>query len=180
MKVGDKVCVISEDIKGVVVAFNGAMVEIEDEDGFPRTYRVSDLVYDREVDYRFNIHDLKDKIEIDSEKYKISVKTNDKYKTREFWEIDLHIDQLLEHYEHLSNSEIVSRQMNVFKSFFEKAINNAVKKCVVIHGKGKGVLKAEIADFLRKQQEQSDHKIEFLDASFWEYGYGGATEINIY
>ena len=51
---------------------------------------------------------------------------------------------------------------------------------MVIHGKGKGVLKAEIIDYLRKEKELGDYNIDFLDASFAEYGYGGATEINIY
>ncbi|MCH2234891.1 MAG: Smr/MutS family protein [Crocinitomicaceae bacterium] len=180
MKVGDKVSVILEDIKGTVISVDGAWIEIEDEDGFPRKYKTDQLVLNQNVDYRYNIHDLKDKIDVDKKHYEISVKSNDKYKTREFWEIDLHIDQLIEHHSHLSNTEIVTKQMSVFKSFFERARHNGIKKCVVIHGKGKGVLKAEIIDYLRKEKELGDYNIDFLDASFAEYGYGGATEINIY
>ena len=180
MEVGDSVSVILDSIKGKVTSVIGDVVEILDDDGFQRKYSTSELVKIESEDYRYNIHDLKEKMEVDSSEYNIQIRSNDKFKNREFWEIDLHIDQLVDEYNHMTNAEIVRKQMSVFKSFFENAKKNKIKKCVVIHGKGKGVLKAEIVDYLRMAQDRSDDKIDFLEGSYSEYGVGGATEINIY
>ena len=46
----------------------------------------------------------------------------------------------------------------------------------MIHGKGKGVLKAEIVNELNEYYPE----FQYHDASFQEFGYNGATEIILY
>ncbi|MBN1252798.1 MAG: DUF2027 domain-containing protein [Bacteroidales bacterium] len=95
-------------------------------------------------------------------------------KSTEQREIDLHIHQLLDNYNGLSNSEMVEIQLNTFKTEMESAITDRVKKIIFIHGVGAGTLKIE----LRKELERNYKKYKFQDASFKEYGYG-ATMVYI-
>ena len=70
----------------------------------------------------------------------------------------------------MSNAEVLRHQMSVFKSFFRGASDKQVRKLVVIHGVGQGVLKGEIRDFLSQQDG-----VQFYDADFNEYGKGATT-----
>jgi dsDNA-specific endonuclease/ATPase MutS2 len=54
------------------------------------------------------------------------------------------------------------------------AIRSKIKKLIVIHGVGEGVLKSAI----RKELMEHYYQYEFHDASYSDYGYG-ATEINL-
>jgi hypothetical protein len=87
----------------------------------------------------------------------------------EIVEIDLHIHEVTNNYEGLSNSEMVEIQMNTFRTELLNAINNAqVKKIVFIHGVGNGTLKRE----LRSELDRKYKKLQYQDASFKEYGFG--------
>jgi hypothetical protein len=99
---------------------------------------------------------------------------NGNVKASDVWEIDLHIEELLDSHIGWSNSEILLKQMTEFRSFFKKAQEKSIAKIIVIHGVGEGVLKNEIRSFLSKKEN-----VEFYDASYLEYGKG-ATEIRIY
>lgn len=90
------------------------------------------------------------------------------------WEIDLHIEHLLDSYSGLSNTEILIKQLTYFRNTFSKAKSQRINKLIIIHGVGEGVLKNEIRMFLSKQEH-----IEFFDASYIDYGKG-ATEILFY
>lgn len=70
----------------------------------------------------------------------------------------------------LSNYQILTKQLAEFKSFYKKAKQNHIRKIVVIHGVGEGVLKEEIRTYLSKQDG-----IEYFDADFREYGKGATT-----
>ena len=65
--------------------------------------------------------------------------------------------------------------MNRFKRELDSAIKKKTKKLIVIHGKGKGVLKEEISNELKENFPE----LSFNDASFQEFGFEGATEILI-
>lgn len=96
-------------------------------------------------------------------------------KTKESkWEIDLHIEHLLDSHNGLSNTEILLKQLTHFRSTFSKAKSQRINKLIIIHGVGEGVLKNEIRMFLARQEH-----IEFFDASYLDYGKG-ATEIRFY
>jgi hypothetical protein len=88
-------------------------------------------------------------------------------------EIDLHIQELLDSYSNLTNTEMVTVQMSKFHQEMEKAIKSDVKKIVFIHGVGNGTLKNE----LRRELQRKYAKYSFQDASFREYGYGATMVI---
>lgn len=90
------------------------------------------------------------------------------------WEVDLHIDELTDHYKHLTNGEIVDLQLRHARMIIEKAGMNKIGKVVFIHGKGKGTLRLELLNLLRGYTF-----LEYYDASFKLYG-GGATEVKIF
>ncbi len=89
-------------------------------------------------------------------------------------EVDLHIEELMESYSTLTNSEILSIQLDRFEKEMQYCLSNGIKKLIVIHGVGNGKLKQEIISILKTIDD-----ISFHDASYKNYGYG-ATEILIH
>jgi hypothetical protein len=88
-------------------------------------------------------------------------------------EIDLHIEELIDNFNGMSNFEIIQIQLNSFKNVLDKAINGHCRKLIVIHGVGNGKLKQEVRNIL------SSHKnLRFYDGSYAKYGFG-ATEVLI-
>jgi hypothetical protein len=84
-------------------------------------------------------------------------------------EVDLHIHELVDDYNALSNSEMVNIQLDTFHKELLNAVNSRKSsKIVFIHGVGNGTLKHE----LRKELESNYKSFKFQDASFKEYGYG--------
>ena len=89
-------------------------------------------------------------------------------------EVDLHINQLTDHFVGLSNREILGIQMDCFHKELTGAIESNASSIIFIHGIGNGTLKTE----LRKSVER-DYKIcSHEDASFREFGFG-ATLVRI-
>jgi DNA-nicking Smr family endonuclease len=94
-------------------------------------------------------------------------------RTQEEVEVDLHIKELLDNQEGLSNREILEIQMGNVESEMRAAIQAGVKRVVFIHGVGQGVLKQEVSKLLKAKFK----KYYFQDASFKEYGYGATMVI---
>lgn len=89
-------------------------------------------------------------------------------------EIDLHIEKLTESYEGMSNSAMLSMQLNVFQTSLDNAIASGMDEIIFIHGVGNGVLKKEIQKVLSKIKT-----IKFFqDAQKEKFGYG-ATLVRI-
>jgi len=87
-------------------------------------------------------------------------------------ELDLHIEQLRENIEKLSNSEILAIQLSAFEDYMNEALRLGVPSIFVIHGVGKGKLRNEIATRLMKNPDVETFKNEFHP----KYGWG-ATEV---
>lgn len=102
------------------------------------------------------------------------VKKQIRKRTSEIIEVDLHINELLDNSEGLSNREILEIQTEKIDSEMKAAIQSGAKKIVFIHGIGQGVLKQEVTNLLNKKFK----KYYFQDASFKEYGYG-ATMVTL-
>ncbi len=83
-------------------------------------------------------------------------------------EVDLHIHEIIDNTIGLSNSEILTIQLNHFQKELEHALATNVNRIVFIHGKGKGVLKNAVLEKLRKEYPH----LQYQDASFKEYGFG--------
>lgn len=89
-------------------------------------------------------------------------------------EIDLHAHQLLDTMVGLSNSDILSFQLDKFHEVMKEYAKSKGQKIVFIHGKGDGVLRKAIEKELRTRYKEH----YFQDASFKEYGFG-ATMVTI-
>lgn len=96
-----------------------------------------------------------------------------KKRTAEEEVVDLHISELLDNPEGLSNREMLEIQMEAVESEMNQAIKSHTKRVVFIHGVGQGVLKQEVANLLKRKFK----KYYFQDASFKEYGYGATMVI---
>ena len=94
-------------------------------------------------------------------------------KGSEVWELDLHIESLTDSHTGWTNTDIVRKQLVELRSFFNRARSKRIRKLIIIHGVGTGVLKEEVRAFLQEQEG-----IEFYDADFREYGKG-ATAVEV-
>ena len=77
----------------------------------------------------------------------------------------------------MERRESFDQKVTRAKDFFDQKSTITQKKVVIIHGKGQGVLKTEVQDYLKKLNIEQGYKLEFHDASFYEFGFWGATEV---
>ncbi|MCH2230281.1 MAG: Smr/MutS family protein [Crocinitomicaceae bacterium] len=176
--VGEKVVFLRESGGGIVKSINSkGLYIIEDESGFEKPYRSLDLAKIHGEDYKIDddhialMHSEASFTKMNHTVHKEQL--TGKRKPVDVWEIDLHIEEITESHRGLSNAQILTKQMNAFKIFLNKARARSIRKVIVIHGVGEGVLKEEIRFFL-----DGVMGIEFYDADFRKYGKG-ATAIEI-
>ncbi|MBA3681483.1 MAG: DUF2027 domain-containing protein [Bacteroidetes bacterium] len=100
-------------------------------------------------------------------------KSNKEYLKSLEKEVDLHITELIENPEGLSNFEMLNIQLEKFDNELDDAVFKNMKKIVFIHGVGNGRLKQEIIERLKKTKG-----VTFQDGSYKDYGFG-ATQVNI-
>lgn len=87
----------------------------------------------------------------------------------EIEEVDLHIHELVDNYQHMTAGEIIQIQLARFETALETGLrNNSTRRMIFIHGLGNGKLKFEITKILDSKYP----KLRYQDASFKEYGYG--------
>jgi hypothetical protein len=138
-------------------------------------YILKENFLDKEVIERaFNIEDLT-RLKAIKEFKQPQKKSIAKQKIKDLTkEIDLHIEELVDSKSGLTNSEILSIQLERFEKEIQYCLSNGIKKLIVIHGVGNGKLKQEIISVLKTIDD-----ISYYDASYKNYGYG-ATEIMIH
>ena len=163
---GDKVVFLNQIGGGIVIKYTrNCNVLIETNDGFEISYSESELVKEtQEHIYEPHLINKERKTKGGLERKRTSNKPI---------EVDLHIDDLFETINGLSNREILLKQIAYFKEKMNWAIENNVETLVFIHGVGEGVLKHEINERLRIYEN-----ITWKKASIKEYG-NGATEVTI-
>ena len=184
-KIGDKVRFLNSDGHGIIIKIlDSQRVELENNFGFQEEYKISEIVPERnQEDYETEnlAFDNEVKSKINAEKInkknfdlKRKFRHLEKYGSKERVVLDLHIENLIDSHQGLSNSAILKIQMTNFKDFLNKSIYKKQRKIVVIHGVGEGVLRHEI----RKELDIYHPYFEYFDASYDEFGYG-ATEIRL-
>ena len=89
-------------------------------------------------------------------------------------EVNLHDYALFDSTEGLSNADILNRQLQEVRDTMEKYKHKKGMRIVFIHGKGEGVLRAEVLRELKHRYPTCTTQ----DASFQEYGFG-ATLVTI-
>jgi len=88
------------------------------------------------------------------------------------YELDLHIEALVNNKKGLTNADIVKIQLDTLRHYLQLAIVHRQDRMVVIHGLGKGKLKEEVHAILKQMPEVNRFKNE------WSARYGfGATEV---
>lgn len=185
LKIGDKVRFLNSDGHGIITKIlDLERVELENNFGFLEEYKISELVPERkQEDYQTEnlAFDKEIKSKINAEKtnnknfdLKRKFRHLQRYGSKEIVVLDLHIENLIDSHNGMSNSAILKIQMSHFKSFLNKSIDKKQRKIVVIHGVGEGVLRHEI----RKELDIYHPYFEYYDASYDEFGYG-ATEIRL-
>ena len=88
-------------------------------------------------------------------------------------EVDLHIHELLDNTNGLSNKEMLDCQLREFRRVMDENIKNKGQKIVFIHGKGEGVLRNELI----KELKRVYRGCTWQDASFREYGFGATMVV---
>lgn len=178
-KLGEKVLFLKEKGSGVVTKIDakGWVWVEDDETGFCEPHVVSDV---SKVFGVFSQNDMEKSqvkaVDLEVQKHQSEQSETASYlrKHTNFWEIDLHTHQLMDTERGKSKHELLTYQLFIFKKCLEKARYKHLRKLIVIHGVGKGILKAEIHDFLLGHPN-----VYFYDADFRDYGKG-ATEIELY
>ena len=184
-KIGDKVRFLNSDGHGIITKIlDLERVKLENNYGFLEEYKISELVPERkQEDYQTEnlAFDQEIKSKLNSEKtnnknfdLKRKFRHLESYGSKERVVLDLHIENLIDSHNGMSNSAILKIQMSHFKSFLNKSIDKKQRKIVVIHGVGEGVLRHEI----RKELDIYHPYFEYYDASYDDFGYG-ATEIRL-
>jgi DNA-nicking Smr family endonuclease len=184
-KIGDKVRFLNSDGHGIITKIlDLERVELENNYGFLEEYKIYELVPERkQEDYQTEnlAFDQEIKSKLNSEKtnnknfdLKRKFRHLESYGSKERVVLDLHIENLIDSHNGMSNSAILKIQMSHFKSFLNKSIDKKQRKIVVIHGVGEGVLRHEI----RKELDIYHPYFEYYDASYDDFGYG-ATEIRL-
>ncbi len=169
---GDQVAFLNEAGGGTVVRLIGDRAVLEDEHGFEREVSVAELVLlSGKEELRAQLLSKEPPEDAAGKKRTAAPKPERKPEEEE---IDLHIHALTDSHKHLSNREIILIQTEHFRRAFDDARNRRLRKLIVIHGVGKGVLKEEIRKMIRDTERCS-----FEDADYLKYGRG-ATEIRFW
>ena len=177
-KPGQKIVFMNEPGGGIVQSIGEDSVVVKDDTGFDQSYRLDEIAPIHGEEYHLNADDI---VAINEDESFATIRhqvrqgvLTGKRKPVDVWEIDLHIEEITESHRNLTNGEIVVKQMRELRTFFQRAKSRRIRKLVIIHGVGMGVLKDEVRSFLDGQV-----LIEFYDADFREYGKG-ATAVEIF
>ena len=175
LEIGNKVAVLDDVLKGVIVDIKESIICVKTDDGMIFNFDKRELVKIEQEQHELSkFSDINNpllKEKITSQKSKKSAFIKDKNEV--ILEVDLHINQLVKSVRGLDNYDMLNLQLDTAKSKVEYAISKRIPKIVFIHGVGEGVLKSELNSLLNK------YPVKYYDASYKKYGLG-ATEVYIY
>jgi len=182
ISIGHKVKFINEDLKGEIKAIlSDKKVLVGCSDGFDHEVSINEILIigeDNEHMYIVDDVDISPSMKPIKQKKAGSGLLNrymssNKYKYERVIEVDLHLEQLVDFPEGLDDWHRLHTQMQHVKNCLSAAMENNIRKIVFIHGKGTGVLKAELHHYLLDFEN-----LAFKAGDFQEYGVG-ATEVII-
>lgn len=174
-EIGNKVAVIDDTLKGIVISINNNLITIKGDDNMEYQFTKNELVKIGVEQYQltkfFDIDNdlLKQKLTLIKKNKPLFKKT----KKEVVMEIDLHIEKLVKSTRGLDNYDMLSLQIETAKRKLEYCIQKRISKIIFIHGVGQGVLKTELEYLLKK------YHVKYYDASYQKYGLG-AIEVYIY
>tara|TARA_R110002049_G_scaffold24588_13_gene87002 strand:- start:4593 stop:5150 length:558 start_codon:yes stop_codon:yes gene_type:complete len=175
LKIGNKVAVLDDVLKGEVTAITKDVISIRTTDGMTFNFNENELVKIETEQHELtkfsdiNNNFLKEKIGQSKTKKSLFKKQ----KQEVIMEVDLHINKLTKSVKGLDNYDMLNLQLDTAKKKVEYAIYKRISKIVFIHGVGEGVLKSELQSLLNK------YPVKYYDASYKQYGLG-ATEVYVF
>ncbi|MEQ6122916.1 Smr/MutS family protein [Pseudotenacibaculum sp. MALMAid0570] len=174
-EIGAKVAVIDDVLKGIVTSVNGDTIYVKDSEGMIYQFHSDELVMIKEDQRELTKYsDINNPLFKDKKSERKKEKTHfKKQNSNVVFEVDLHINQLVDNVKGMDNYSMLSLQIETAKRKLEYAIANRFSKVIFIHGVGEGVLKSELQYLLKK------YPVDFYDASYQKYGLG-ATEVYIF
>ena len=162
MKIGDKVSVIDDDLKGTVTSIKNETIVFKDAHGFTHQYKKEKLVSQNPSIYENLIPIQKTEIL----KF-ISKKHNKKHLV-----LDLHFENLVKNPNNYDSFERLFIQKEKLTETMVFCRKNNLKKLEIIHGIGDGVLQKMVHDYLLGQTD-----IEFEDHNLF-YHSSGSVMVN--
>lgn len=181
INVGHKVKFVNENLEGKIVSvISDSKVKVIASDGFDYIVNLSEIILVNNDDsYSYHVSS-----ELTSKKIINPIQNNfksvlsrytstTKYQFEKVVEIDLHLEELVDFPTKLEDWQKLHTQMQHVKKCLNAAFDERIKRLVFIHGKGTGVLKTELRNFLSNYDD-----IIVKDADYREYGIG-ATEVII-
>lgn len=171
-KTGDRVLFINENDKGTILMFiSDSKAKVINSTGFEQVVALNEIIAfpstthkeDAYGDFIQSRSAIEEKVQYSKGKFKQFA--NDKI-NHLVLKADLHIENLIEHFNHLEHFEIIQIQLNRCEDCITIAKNSGIPRLKLVHGVGKGTLKKEVHSLLR------DFGLEFSD----EYGF---TEVLI-
>tara|TARA_B100000900_G_C20550074_1_gene704360 strand:+ start:807 stop:1592 length:786 start_codon:yes stop_codon:yes gene_type:complete len=151
LSVGDQVVFMSDNTKGKILSIlSHQEYEVEIHDGF--TIPVNRIEIEKIILTNMTLDQkgVSSQIRKDLKK-EVSKESKSNQSTPNFFnhnELDLHIENLIDSWQGLSNFEIVTLQLQHFRKRLYQALEDNEPSLVVIHGIGKGILKEEIYKYL--------------------------------
>ncbi|MEE2931073.1 MAG: Smr/MutS family protein [Bacteroidota bacterium] len=141
-KVGDRVIFKKEKDKGEIVMLIGNLKAlVRNSSGFDIQVMLSDLIlYDSKHDSSSSYGNLFLDKDANNEREE-DVRSYQKGSENK---IDLHIQNLIDNFEGLSNQEIIDFQINHFQRLLNEAFKKNQDSLIVVHGIGTGILKEKI------------------------------------
>lgn len=161
MKIGDKVSVIDDNLKGKILNIIANQVKIEDEHGFTHNLPKEKLIV---IDSSFYE-------DISTISKKESQKNVSKKHNKEPLKLDLHFHSLVKNPSDYDAFERLVIQREKLLETIEFCRKNNIKKLHIIHGIGEGVLQKMVYDIL-----QGLTNIEYDDDGFF-YHQSGNVEV---
>jgi dsDNA-specific endonuclease/ATPase MutS2 len=165
LEIGNKVAVLDDVLKGLVIAIVQDDVSIQSSDGMVFKFKTSELVkIDVEQHQLTKFSDINNALFQEKATIHQPKKSHFKQEKKEIiLEVDLHINQLTKSSKGLDNFDMLNLQLDTAKRKIEYALSKRIPKVVFIHGVGEGVLKSELHYLLNK------YPVKYYDASYKKY-----------
>lgn len=167
ISIGDRVRFLDAEGGGIVVRREGNTYYVEDEDGLEYPATEEQLV----------VAEPEDEADIARTKPRPQPKPQPQRKPagNQPLVVDLHIEALVRSTAGMSNGEMLQLQLARLRRVMNENRLHKGRRIIFIHGVGTGRLKSEVQRILRREYNTT----EVSDASYREYGMGGATMVVI-
>jgi len=168
-KTGNRVLFINENDKGTILMFIGnTKVKLLNSAGFEEIVALNEIMpfpsNTHDTNAYGEFHHVKDNLEglQQTKENRFLQFSNDKI-SQLIFKADLHIENLVEHYQHLENFEIVQIQKNRCIDCIKESKAKGIPRLNLVHGVGKGTLKKEIHFLLKSHGLQFSDKYGFTE-----------------